>query len=55
MSGKNDQPVEDDRKGAPLDPRSFEGEVADPLKVTKPGQKAKPKKARTRERKKRNV
>jgi hypothetical protein len=54
MSGKKDQPVEEDGEGA-LDPRLFEGAVAGPLKVKKPGGQATPKKARSRERKKRNV
>jgi hypothetical protein len=55
MSGKKDQPVEENGKGASLDPRPFGGAVADPLKVKEPGEQATPKKARSRERKKRNV
>jgi hypothetical protein len=38
-----------------LDPLPFEEAVADLLKVKKPEGKAKPKKAQSRERKKRNV
>jgi hypothetical protein len=45
------------KQGEPisLDPVPFEEAVADRLKVKKPEGKAKPKKARSRERKKRNV
>jgi hypothetical protein len=46
-------PVEEDRKGASPDPRRSEGAVADPLKVKKP--ESKTKKARSRERTKRNM
>ncbi len=56
MSGKKDQPVEEDGKGASSDPRPFEEAVADTLKVKKPeGPEGKAKKARSRERKRRNV
>jgi hypothetical protein len=45
------------KQGEPisLDPVPFEEAVADRLKAKKPEGKAKPKKARSRERKKRNI
>ena len=55
MSGKKDQPVEKDEKGASQDPRSLEAAVADLLKAKKPEGQGRLKKARSRERKKRNM
>jgi hypothetical protein len=55
MSGKKDRPVEGDKKGASQDSRPLEADVADVPKAKKPQGRVTPKKARSRERKKRNV